>query len=403
MSRNCGICGNSLIQEFPQFTQFPLRDEYLEAGLTPSSTGNAALRRSCSDTCRQQLKNAKVERQKFCQGAMRPRAIDRSGPARGRVQIADRHQWPFWQIASINVSERGIGRSRLREQDMASKGRNPESSLILRRLRSEPWVARSECQQPSEVFADSFRAILQIIIPALHFLQLRNTLTSVSMLQCGVEMPAIVAYYRVSTHKQGRSGLGLEAQRKAIAAFAAAERFDIAGEYTEIETGKGADALSRRPQLKAALKAAKGVKCAVAIAKLDRLSRDVAFIAGLMSQRVPFIVTALGKDVDPFTLHLYAALAEQERRMISQRTAAGLQAAKERGVKLGNQRIADDNKAAAAARDAILKPVLKKLIGSSTRVIAKELTNREVATPSGGKNWNPMTVLRAMRRLGLAD
>jgi DNA invertase Pin-like site-specific DNA recombinase len=214
---------------------------------------------------------------------------------------------------------------------------------------------------------------------------------------------AIVAYYRVSTQKQGRSGLGLEAQRKAIAAFAATERFDIAGEYTEIETGKGADAFARRPQLKAALKAAKAAKCAVAVAKLDRLSRDVAFIAGLMSQRVPFIVTALGKDVDPFTLHIYAALAEQERRMISQRTAAGLQAAKERGVKLGNQKIADDNKAAAAARDAILKPILKGLIGSSTRVIARELTDRRIATPSGGKNWNPMTVLRAMRRLGLAD
>jgi DNA invertase Pin-like site-specific DNA recombinase len=216
-------------------------------------------------------------------------------------------------------------------------------------------------------------------------------------------MPAIVAYYRVSTQKQGRSGLGLEAQRKAIAAFAAAERFDIAGEYTEVETGKGADALARRPQLKAALKAAKAAKCSVAVAKLDRLSRDVAFIAGLMSQRVPFIVTALGKDVDPFTLHIYAALAEQERRMISQRTAAGLQAAKERGVKLGNQKIADDNKAAAADRDAILKPILKGLIGSSTRVIAKELTNRGFATPGGGRNWNPMTVLRAMRRLGLAD
>ena len=120
-----------------------------------------------------------------------------------------------------------------------------------------------------------------------------------------------------------------------------------------------------------------------------------------MSQRVPFIVTALGKDVDPFTLHIYAALAEQERRMISQRTATGLQAAKECGVKLGNQKIADDNKAAAVARDAILKPILKGLIGSSTRVIAQELTNREIVTPTGGKNWNPMTVLRVMRRLGL--
>src|SRR6478735_4511404 len=179
-----------------------------------------------------------------------------------------------------------------------------------------------------------------------------NILSSINLLRVGVEMPAIIAYYRVSTQKQGRSGLGLEAQRKAIAAFAAAERFDIAGEYTEIETGKGADALARRPQLKAALKAAKQAKCEVAVARLDRLSRDVAFIAGLMSQRVPFIVTALGRSVDPFTLHIYAALAEQERRMISQRTSAGLAAAKERGVRLGNPAQAKANKAAAQARAA---------------------------------------------------
>jgi DNA invertase Pin-like site-specific DNA recombinase len=216
-------------------------------------------------------------------------------------------------------------------------------------------------------------------------------------------MSPLVAYYRVSTRKQGRSGLGLEAQRKAIAAFAAVEGFDIVAEFTEVETGKGADALARRPQLRAALKAAKTAKCAVAVAKLDRLSRDVAFIAGLMSQRVSFIVTALGRDVDPFTLHIYAALAEQERRMISQRTSAGLQAAKQRGVKLGNQKIADDNRAAAAARDARLRPILDEMIGSSTRTIAKELTIRGIETPSGAKNWNPMSVLRAMKRLGVAD
>src|SRR4029077_19496796 len=115
-----------------------------------------------------------------------------------------------------------------------------------------------------------------------------------------------------------RSGLGLEAQRNAVWQFAKAEGFEIVAEFTEIETGKGSDALDRRPKLKAALKAAKKTKCEVAVAKLDRLSRDVAFIAGLMSQRVPFIVCALGRNVDPFTLHIYAALAEQDRRMISQ-------------------------------------------------------------------------------------
>src|SRR5262245_7637248 len=130
-------------------------------------------------------------------------------------------------------------------------------------------------------------------------------------------MSALIAYYRLS--KEGR-GLGLDAQRKAVHAFAQAEGFEITSEFTEVETGKGFDALDRRPQLAAALKAAKKAKCHVAVAKLDRLSRDVAFIATLMAQRVPFIVTALGRNVDPFTLHIYAALAEQERKMIGERT-----------------------------------------------------------------------------------
>src|SRR6478735_7405754 len=168
-------------------------------------------------------------------------------------------------------------------------------------------------------------------------------------------MSPIVAYYRVSTAAQGRSGLGLEAQRAAVAAFAKAEGFEVVAEFTEVETGKGADALERRPQLKAALKAAKKLKCEVAVAKLDRLSRDVAFIAGLMAQRVPFIVCALGRNVDPFTLHIYAALAEQERRMISERTKAGLRAARERGVQLGNATMIAEQKQLAATRDAALR------------------------------------------------
>ena len=115
------------------------------------------------------------------------------------------------------------------------------------------------------------------------------------------------------------------------------------------------DALDRRPQLRAALKAAKKPRCEVAVAKLDRLSRDVAFIASLMAQRVPFIVCALGRNVDPFTLHIYAALAEQERRMISQRTKDGLAAAKARGVVLGNEKMIADMQAAAAERDEALR------------------------------------------------
>jgi DNA invertase Pin-like site-specific DNA recombinase len=147
-------------------------------------------------------------------------------------------------------------------------------------------------------------------------------------------MDRAVAYLRISTQRQQRSGLGIEAQRAAIERFAAAEGLTIISEYVEAETGKGADALDRRPQLAAALATAKSAKCAVVVSKLDRLSRDVAFVAGLMAQRVPFIVAELGRDADPFMLHLFAALAEKERRLISERTRAALQAKKASGGKL---------------------------------------------------------------------
>jgi DNA invertase Pin-like site-specific DNA recombinase len=132
------------------------------------------------------------------------------------------------------------------------------------------------------------------------------------------------------------SGLGIEAQRATVARFAEAEQITIIAEYVEAETGKGADALDRRPQLAAALATAKAAKCCVLVSKLDRLSRDVAFVAGLMAQRVPFIVAELGRDADPFMLHLYAALAEKERRLISERTKAALAIRKASGGKLGN-------------------------------------------------------------------
>jgi DNA invertase Pin-like site-specific DNA recombinase len=149
-------------------------------------------------------------------------------------------------------------------------------------------------------------------------------------------METAVAYYRVSTKQQHRSGLGIEAQRAAVTRFADSEGLHIIAEHVEAETGKGADALDRRPQLAAALSAARAAKCAVLVSKLDRLSRDVAFVSGLMAQRVPFIVAELGRDADPFMLHLYAALAEKERRLIAERTRAALAAKKAQGAKLGN-------------------------------------------------------------------
>ena len=132
--------------------------------------------------------------------------------------------------------------------------------------------------------------------------------------------------------------LGIEAQRAAIERFADAESLAIAAEFVEFDSGKGADALERRPQLAVALSAAKSAKCSVVVAKLDRLSRDGAFVSGLMAQRVPFIVAELGRDADPFMLHLYAALAEKERRLISERTRAALAAKKAGGARRGNPR-----------------------------------------------------------------
>src|SRR4029077_6564489 len=132
---------------------------------------------------------------------------------------------------------------------------------------------------------------------------------------------------RFSTASQARSGLGLEAQQQTLARFAQAEGFELVRLFVEVETGKGSDALERRPQLAAALADARRRRCSVAVAKLDRLSRDVHFISGLMAHRVPFVVAELGSDVDPFILHLFAALAEKERAMISVRTKAALAAA----------------------------------------------------------------------------
>src|SRR6516165_9257903 len=154
-------------------------------------------------------------------------------------------------------------------------------------------------------------------------------------------MPQAIAYYRVSTQQQGRSGLGIEAQKSAVARFAESEGIEVVAEYTEVETGKGADALERRPELAAALIRARKAKCPVVVAKLDRLSRDVHFISGLMAHKVAFIVAELGLDADPFMLHLYAALAEKERALISARTKAALAAKKAQGVKLGNPRAAE--------------------------------------------------------------
>jgi DNA invertase Pin-like site-specific DNA recombinase len=225
-------------------------------------------------------------------------------------------------------------------------------------------------------------------------------------------MKQAVAYLRVSTAQQGRSGLGLEAQRQAVEAFAANNGFVLEAEMVEVETGKGSDALERRPQLAAALQAARklGKGTPVIVAKLDRLSRDVAFIAGLMAQRVPFIVAELGADADPFMLHLYAALAEKERSLIATRTKAALKAAKGRGVRLGNRTNLEEAgrrgvavRLAEADRHAQnVLPLIREVQAAGARTLAEiaaALNARGVPT-SHGASWARTTVKRVLERAG---
>jgi DNA invertase Pin-like site-specific DNA recombinase len=190
--------------------------------------------------------------------------------------------------------------------------------------------------------------------------------------------------------------------------FAEAEGFELVAEFTEAETGKGADALDRRPQLAAALADGRTRKCPVIVAKLDRLSRDVAFVAALMAQRVPFIVAELGTDADPFMLHLYAALAEKERRLISERTKAALAARRAQGKTLGNPRNlrwagAIGRKVLAEEADtfaANVLPIIESLRSAGTtdlRGVASALNVRGVPTARGRK-WHVSNVRNVLRR-----
>ena len=220
----------------------------------------------------------------------------------------------------------------------------------------------------------------------------------------------MVAYLRVSSAEQGRSGLGIEAQRAAVVRFAEAEGFEIVAEHVEVETGKGANALDRRPELKAALTKARthGKACPVGVSKLDRLSRDVHFISGLMAQQVPFLVAELGPDVPPFLLHILASVAEQERRLISERTRAALTAAKARGVKLGNPKLKEARAPMLAAKraqaDAFareIEPILAeaRAAGATTlQALANALTARGISTPTG-RRWAPQSVKNLLARL----
>ena len=210
-----------------------------------------------------------------------------------------------------------------------------------------------------------------------------------------------VAYYRVSTAQQGHSGLGLDAQREAVMRYLSNGGWPPLAEFTEIETGKGANALDRRPQLQAALAFARKHKATLIIAKLDRLARNVHFISGLIEQRVP-IVAADMPDADITMLQIYAVMAEREARAIGERTRDALAAAKARGQVLGaNGRVlADQNKAEAVDRLAPIADRLRafKAEGLTLRRIADTLNADGIASP-GGASWHPGNVQRALARI----
>ena len=215
------------------------------------------------------------------------------------------------------------------------------------------------------------------------------------------KMTKAVAYLRVSTDKQGKSGLGLEAQREAVARYVAANGVDLIGEHIEVETGKGANALSKRPELVAALATAKREKAGLIIAKLDRLARNVHFISGLMETGVEFAVADM-PNADRFQLHLFAALAEKEAEVISQRTKAALAAAKDRGTELGKHGkvLAARNQAEAMDR---LEPIAADLLalkaeGLSVRKMVEALNTRAIPSPAWGK-WHPASLHKALARL----
>jgi len=214
-----------------------------------------------------------------------------------------------------------------------------------------------------------------------------------------------IAYYRVSTQQQGRSGLGLEAQRASVAAYLNDRRWEMLREFTEVETGKGANALDKRPQLRAALKLCKKRNATLLVAKLDRLARNVHFLSGLMESRVKFMAVDM-PDVNRLTVHVLAAVAEHEREMISMRTRDALAAAKARGVKLGtagslNLRRVNDRRHTYANEHAMKVQAIIQGMQSQTlaqRAIVAKLNGLGVKAPRGGM-WHLATLQRVLARL----
>jgi DNA invertase Pin-like site-specific DNA recombinase len=225
-----------------------------------------------------------------------------------------------------------------------------------------------------------------------------------------------IAYYRVSTQKQGASGLGLEAQQAAVAQYLNGGAWELVGDFVETETGKGADALARRPQLRAALEACRKSGASLLIAKLDRLARNVHFITGLMEasrgngkNAVKFVACDM-PDANDLTIHLMAAFAEHEAKRISERTKEALAIAKMRGVLLGVRGATnlkpniERRKSDAAAFAEKLRVQIQgfKLQKLTQRRMVEELNKLEIKTSKGG-TWSLIQLQRVLSVLRNSD
>jgi DNA invertase Pin-like site-specific DNA recombinase len=212
-------------------------------------------------------------------------------------------------------------------------------------------------------------------------------------------MKKAVPYYRVSTDRQGQSGLGLEAQRNAVKNFIHYNKLHLLREYTEVESGRN----NNRPQLQEALHTCKKHKATLLIAKLDRLARNVVFISQLMESDVDFVAVD-NPHANKIQLHIMAAFAEYERDQISTRTKDALQAAKRRGVKLGRYAKILSRKNRKASNDFAnsLKPkirLLQKEGYETIRELTEELNRRQIATYSGTGRWHINTVYWLLKRI----
>ena len=214
------------------------------------------------------------------------------------------------------------------------------------------------------------------------------------------DQPRFVGYYRVSTERQGRSGLGLDAQREAVSQYISQTGGVLLDAYTEVESGKQ----HQRPELHRALVECRKRKAVLIIAKLDRLARSVHFISGLMESGVDFVAVD-NPHANKLMLHLLAAFAEHEREAISERTKAALAAAKARGVQLGanGRRLAERHKQAADAfaREVGGNLLALKRLGLSFAAIAKHLNDSNIPSAKGGR-WYAQTVQRVIARLRIA-